>query len=364
MKASINVRHIIIPCSSSARAHLIPDIIRCYSSGGRTIIFTETKDSASQLAGLLPGARALHGDIQQAQREVTLSGFRSGKFMTLVATNVAARGLDINDIQLIIQCEPPRDVEAYIHRSGRTGRAGNTGVAVMLYDPRRANISKIERESGVKFEHISAPQPADVAKAAGSFAAETISQVSDSVIPIFKSAAEELLNTSGLSPVELLAKALARTAGYSEITSRSLLTSMENHVTVLLEAGRPIYALSFVYGVLRRFLPEEKVELVKGIALTADGKGAVFDVPAEDLDTFLAGQENAAGVSLEVVKALPLLQERDQTRGGRFGSGGRGGFVDRRGGGGFSGGRGGGGGRFSGGRGGRNDRGGRNMSRW
>ncbi|KAG6716767.1 hypothetical protein I3842_04G064400 [Carya illinoinensis] len=158
MKASTNVRHIVLPCSSSARSQLIPDIIRCYSSGGRTIIFTETKDSASSLAGLLPGARALHGDIQQAQREVTLAGFRSGKFMTLVATNVAARGLDINDVQLIIQCEPPRDVEAYIHRSGRTGRAGNTGVAVMLYDPRKSNISKIERESGVKFEHISAPQ--------------------------------------------------------------------------------------------------------------------------------------------------------------------------------------------------------------
>ncbi|PSS33128.1 DEAD-box ATP-dependent RNA helicase [Actinidia chinensis var. chinensis] len=363
MKASTNVRHIIIPCSSSARAQLIPDVIRCYSSGGRTIIFTETKDSASVLSGILPGARALHGDIQQAQREVTLSGFRSGKFMTLVATNVAARGLDINDVQLIIQCEPPRDVEAYIHRSGRTGRAGNTGVAVMLYDPRRSNISRIERESGVKFEHIAAPQPADIAEAAGSEAAETITQVSDSVIPIFKSAAEELLNASGLSPVELLAKALAKTAGYTEIKSRSLLSSMENHVTVLLESGRPMYTLSFVYGVLRRFLPEEKVESVKGIGLTADGKGAVFDVPAEDLDMFLAGQENAAGVSLDVVKELPRLQERDQSRGGRFGRGGRGGFADR---------RSGGGGRFSGGRGGFSDRrkdrfskgGSRNNSKW
>ncbi|CAK9161036.1 unnamed protein product [Ilex paraguariensis] len=354
MKASTNVRHIVLPCSASARSQLIPDIIRCYSSGGRTIIFTETKDSASGLAGLLPGARALHGDIQQAQREVTLVGFRSGKFLTLVATNVAARGLDINDVQLIIQCEPPRDVEAYIHRSGRTGRAGNTGIAVMLYDPRKSNFSRIERESGVKFEYISAPQPADIAKAAGIEAAETITQISDSVIPSFKAAAEELLNTSGLSPVELLAKALAKAAGYSEITSRSLLNSMENYVTVLLEAGGSIYTPSFAYGVLRRFLPEEKVESIMGLALTADGKGAVFDVPAEDLDTFLAGQENAAGVSLEVVKSLPQLQERDQSRGGRFGNGGRGGFADR---------RGGRGGRFSGGRGGFSDRGNQRFSK-
>ncbi|MGV7428931.1 hypothetical protein PJI19_29715, partial [Mycobacterium kansasii] len=75
------------------------------------------------------------------------------------------------------------------------------------------------------FEHIAAPQPADIAKAAGLEAVETITEVSDSVIPIFKSAAEELLNTSGLSPVELLAKALAKTTGYTEIKSRSLLTS-------------------------------------------------------------------------------------------------------------------------------------------
>ncbi|GMY17428.1 DEAD-box ATP-dependent RNA helicase 7-like [Fagus crenata] len=332
MKASINVRHIVLPCSFSARAQLIPDIIRCYSSGGRTIIFTETKDSASQLAGLLPGARALHGDIQQAQREVTLAGFRSGKFMTLVATNVAARGLDINDVQLIIQCEPPRDVEDYIHRSGRTGRAGNTGVAVMLYDPRKSNISKIQRESGVTFEHISAPQPADIAKAAGEKAAEMITQVSDSVIPAFESAAEELLNNSGLSAVALLSKALAKAAGYTEIKKRSILTSMENYVTVHLESGSPIYTPTFAFRLLRDFVPEEKVEGIQGLALTADGKGAVFDVPAGDLDTFLAGQGKGGNVSLEVLKALPQLQEREQQRGGRFGSGGRGGFGDRSGG--------------------------------
>ncbi|GMH18422.1 hypothetical protein Nepgr_020263 [Nepenthes gracilis] len=349
MKASTNVRHIVIPCSSLARVQLIPDIIRCYSSGGRTIIFTETKDSASEFAGLLPGARALHGDIQQSQREVTLSGFRSGKFMTLVATNVAARGLDINDVQLIIQCEPPRDVEAYIHRSGRTGRAGNKGVAVMLFDPRRSNVSKIERESGVKFEHLSAPQPADVAKTAGVEAAETIAQISDSVIPAFKPAAEEMLKNSGLSALELLAKALAKAAGYTDIKKRSLLSCMENYVTVLLEAGRPIYTPSFAYNVLRRFLPEEKVEAVKGLTLTADGKGAVFDVAANDLASYLAGQENAADVSIEVLEELPSLQERDPSRGGRFGGGGsRGGFYGR-------GGSSGSGSRFSGGCGGRTD---------
>jgi ATP-dependent RNA helicase DDX21 len=357
MKASTSVKHFVLPCSVSARPQVIPDVIRCYSSGGRTIVFAETKESTSQLAESLPGARPLHGDIQQSQREITLAGFRSGKFMTLVATNVAARGLDINDVQLIIQCEPPRDVEDYIHRSGRTGRAGNTGVAVMLYDPRRSNVARIERESGVKFEHISAPQPMDIAKASGAQAAEAVIHVSDSVIPAFKAAAEELLSTSGLSATDLLAKALAKAVGYTDIKSRSLLSSMDNHVTVLLEAGNPIYSLSFVFGVLKRFLPEDKLASVKGMQLTADGTGAVFDVQSEDLDAFLTGQENAGGVSIEVVKTLPRLQEAAQSN-GRFSGGGRGGYSGRGGGGRFSG-RGGGrggsrfgsGGGFGGGRG-------------
>ncbi|KAF2562640.1 hypothetical protein F2Q70_00018872 [Brassica cretica] len=242
MKASNSVRHIALPCSKQAMSRLIPDIISLYSSGGSTIIFTETKDQASELSGLLPGARALHGDIQQSQREITLAGFRKGKFSTLVATNVAARGLDINDVQLIIQCEPPRDVEDYIHRSGRTGRAGNTGVAVMLYDSRKSGVSRIEKQAGIKFEHVSAPQPNDIAKAIGMEAAEKITQVCDTVVPAFMAAAKELLESSGVSAEVLLAKALAKTAGFTEIKKRSLLTSMENHVTLHLEAGRPIYS--------------------------------------------------------------------------------------------------------------------------
>ncbi|MQM12534.1 hypothetical protein Taro_045452, partial [Colocasia esculenta] len=345
LKASANVRHLALPCNRAARNQLIPDIIRCYSRGGRTIIFTETKESASELSGLLPGARALHGDIVQAQREVIIAGFRSGSFLVLVATNVAARGLDINDVQLIIQCEPPRDVEAYIHRSGRTGRAGNTGVAVLLFEPRYSgSISRLERETGVKFERISPPQPADVAESIGSEAAVSISNVSDSVVPVFRAQAEELLSSSGLSAVDLLAKALARAAGYTDIKKRSLLSSNEDYVTLLLRTGRSIYSPSFAYSALRRFMPDEKMVGVRDLSLTADGMAAIFDVPADDVSLFMEGQENASGVNIEVAKELPPLQDREKSRGGY---GGRGRFG---GGGGFSNGRGG-NAKFSGGKG-------------
>ncbi|KAL0746919.1 hypothetical protein Bca101_028921 [Brassica carinata] len=345
MKASNSVRHIALPCNKQAMSRLIPDIISLYSSGGSTIIFTETKDQASELSGLLPGARALHGDIQQSQREITLAGFRKGKFSTLVATNVAARGLDINDVQLIIQCEPPRDVEDYIHRSGRTGRAGNTGVAVMLYDSRKSGVSRIEKQAGIKFEHVSAPQPNDIARAVGMEAAEKITQVCDSVVPAFMAAAKELLESSGVSAEVLLAKALAKTAGFTEIKKRSLLTSMENHVTLLFEAGKPIYTPSFVIGSLKRILPEDKANSIEGLTLTADGQGAVFDVAQSDVDQFISAAQKTASVSLEVVKELPKLQEREPMARGRFGRQGGQGFNHRGRGGRFGrGGRGGGGG--------------------
>ena len=112
----------------------------------------------------------------------------------------------------LLQCEPPRDVEDYIHRSGRTGRAGNTGVAVTLYDSRKSGVSRIEKQAGIKFEHVSAPQPNDIAKAVGMEAAEKITQVCDTVVPAFLAAAKELLESSGVSAEVLLAKALAKTA--------------------------------------------------------------------------------------------------------------------------------------------------------
>uniref|UniRef100_A0A0D6QTU2 RNA helicase n=1 Tax=Araucaria cunninghamii TaxID=56994 RepID=A0A0D6QTU2_ARACU len=328
MKASRSVRHIVLPCFYKARAKVIPDVIRCYSSGGQTIVFTETKNDASELAGTLSGqARALHGDIQQSQREVTLSGFRSGKFSILVATDVAARGLDINDVQLIIQCEPPRDVETYIHRSGRTGRAGNTGVSVMLYDRKKQYmISQIEMKAGVKFERASAPQPADVARAAGQTAAESIMSVTDSVLPVFRQSAEQLLKNGGVTPVDIIAKALAKIAGYTEVKKRSLLSSQEDTVTLMLRVGKVMYTPSYAFTVLKRIIPEEKISGISGMSLTADGTGAVFDVPSQDADLYLAGQENAEGVDIEVPNSLPELQVRnDQPRGNGYSRGGRGG---------------------------------------
>lgn len=96
--------------------------------------------------------QALHGDMSQNIREKILLDFRKGTLQVLVATDVAARGLDIPDVQLVLQAEPPRDIDSYVHRSGRTGRAGKSGTSIVLYEDSKSGelIEKIERHIGLK----------------------------------------------------------------------------------------------------------------------------------------------------------------------------------------------------------------------
>ena len=109
---------------------------RIAASANRTILFTRTKRNADQLAhGLRKEgikAAAIHGDLPQRVREQSLTGFGDGSVSALVATDVAARGLDIDDVEIVVHFDPPEDHKAYLHRSGRTARAGEAGLAVTL----------------------------------------------------------------------------------------------------------------------------------------------------------------------------------------------------------------------------------------
>ncbi|KAH8952097.1 hypothetical protein BDL97_09G067000 [Sphagnum fallax] len=346
MKASANVKHLLLPGHYTMRTQLVADVISCYGSGGRCIVFTETKNDATELAGALKlgTARALHGDIPQNQREVTLAAFRSAKFHTLVATDVAARGLDINDVQVVIQCEPPRDAETYIHRSGRTGRAGNTGISVMLYDRKKEYmIPQIERKAGFKFERIAPPQPADIAKASAETATGGVLEVADSVVPLFRPAAQELVKTTGLPVIDLLAKALAKISGQTEIKRRSLLSSHDDATTLILKSGTSMYSPGSAFNYLREFLSEEVINEVRRMTLTVDSMSAVFDVPSR-LEKQFTAEHDGGRFTIEVAETLPQLQvkvdrggeDRRSSFGGR-GAGG-GGYGNRNSSGGYGGG--------------------------
>jgi superfamily II DNA/RNA helicase len=118
---------------------------------GLTMVFCRTKRTADQVAEALTtrgfAAAAVHGDLGQAQRERALRAFRHGKVDVLVATDVAARGIDVEDVTHVVNYECPEDDKAYLHRIGRTGRAGRTGVAVTFVDWRDLQRWKIINES-------------------------------------------------------------------------------------------------------------------------------------------------------------------------------------------------------------------------
>ncbi|KAI4341899.1 hypothetical protein MLD38_026570 [Melastoma candidum] len=141
-----------------SKAAIIGPLITEHAKGGKCIVFTQTKRDADRLAYAMAKSyrcEALHGDISQAQRERTLSGFREGHFNILVATDVAARGLDIPNVDLVIHYELPNSPEIFVHRSGRTGRAGKKGSAVLIYTQDQSKaVRLIERETGCRFTEL------------------------------------------------------------------------------------------------------------------------------------------------------------------------------------------------------------------
>ena len=128
-------------------------------SAGRTLVFVGTKRAADRVAERLEKegvrASAIHGDRRQSDRERTLANFASGKLPVLVATNVAARGLHIEDIDIVIHYDPPSDYKSSIHRSGRTARAGVEGLVVTLVEwDQVPEVQRLQRASGLHQEIV------------------------------------------------------------------------------------------------------------------------------------------------------------------------------------------------------------------
>ena len=154
------VSHALYPVSQSQKTALVTTLLQQLNSD-RVLIFTRTKYRARNLAHKLEieGFRtsALQGNMSQRQRQGALDGFRKGKFDILVATDIAARGIDVSDISHVINFDMPDTVDAYIHRIGRTGRAQATGKAFTFCIPEDGGmIHNIEKVLGAKIkrEHL------------------------------------------------------------------------------------------------------------------------------------------------------------------------------------------------------------------
>lgn len=136
-KTKASIRQVVYRAHHLDKDEMIGRILRA-TGRGRTVIFTKTKRDAARVAEELVNrgfaAAPLHGDLNQVAREQALKAFRTGKVDILVATDVAARGIDVEDVTHVINHRVPEDEKTYLHRTGRTGRAGNEGTAITLVD--------------------------------------------------------------------------------------------------------------------------------------------------------------------------------------------------------------------------------------
>jgi len=144
------IEHHFVSVTADTKLETLVEHIR---ASGSTLVFVRTKRGADRLVQrLVPRgvkAVAMHGDMSQNARERALARFESGKVSTLVATDVAARGLDLDDVTHVINFDPPEEDKGYVHRTGRTGRAGRSGTAITLVLPeQQAETSRVARRLG------------------------------------------------------------------------------------------------------------------------------------------------------------------------------------------------------------------------
>jgi superfamily II DNA/RNA helicase len=138
-----------------AREHRVPVLVDLATAPGRTVVFARTKHGAKALARQLNKAGApaveLHGNLSQGARTRNLEAFHSGRATTLVATDIAARGIHVDDVALVVHADPPAEHKAYLHRSGRTARAGAAGTVVtLMLDDQVKDVRALTRAAGIK----------------------------------------------------------------------------------------------------------------------------------------------------------------------------------------------------------------------
>jgi superfamily II DNA/RNA helicase len=146
------MEHHVLHVSSKDRLSILVDLT---SAPGKTMVFTRTKHRAKQLAKQLneSGVPAveMHGNLSQGARVKNLAAFSEGRAVALVATDIAARGIHVDDVALVIHADPPTEHKAYLHRSGRTARAGNEGtVATLATESERREVATLTRKAGIK----------------------------------------------------------------------------------------------------------------------------------------------------------------------------------------------------------------------
>ncbi|STY28378.1 ATP-dependent RNA helicase deaD (cold-shock DEAD-box protein A) [Legionella wadsworthii] len=175
------------------------------------IVFVRTKSSTEEVAEVLQQeglrAMAIHGDITQALRERIIAQFRQGAIDILVATDVAARGLDVERVTHVINYDLPHDNETYVHRIGRTGRAGRSGVAILFVTPKESRlITSVERHTRQRITKVSIPNDHMIQVARQQrFMANITERLEHENLPSYKRIIEEYIKENDVSAVDVAA---------------------------------------------------------------------------------------------------------------------------------------------------------------
>jgi ATP-dependent RNA helicase DeaD len=167
------IEHLLIEVKENEKLSLLKDVT-VVENADSCLIFCRTKENVDTVFAELEKANysceRLHGGLEQEDRFAVMDGFKRGNFRYLVATDVAARGIDIDNVTLVINYDVPMEKESYVHRTGRTGRAGNKGKAITFATPFEGKFVKaIERYIGFEIPTMEAPSPQEVAKGKAAF---------------------------------------------------------------------------------------------------------------------------------------------------------------------------------------------------
>lgn len=178
-EANVDITHEIVVTPRGQREDGLVNIVLA-ATGEQVLIFARTREGAGNIARLLAqlgfGAAALTGEMEQAERTRTLAAFRSGVVSILVATDVAARGIDVPDVTRVIHADPPNNSEVYVHRSGRTGRAGRKGTSTLLITPdERESVYRLLRRVRIDAQEVPAPSGESILERADARLVEELS---------------------------------------------------------------------------------------------------------------------------------------------------------------------------------------------
>eukprot|EP00826_Nyctotherus_ovalis_P016383 TRINITY_DN14739_c0_g1_i3.p1 TRINITY_DN14739_c0_g1~~TRINITY_DN14739_c0_g1_i3.p1 ORF type:complete len:341 (-),score=114.99 TRINITY_DN14739_c0_g1_i3:89-1111(-) len=154
------VNHFVFNVAKDKRPEMLSQLFEKYvgDSSKKVIVFANTKIGIKELfdKSKIKGSQMLYGDMKQYDRLTVFNDFRKGRINVLFATDVAARGLDIPNVDLVIQLEPPQDPDLYIHRAGRTARAGKLGMVISVWNNLREKntLGQIEKSAGITFREL------------------------------------------------------------------------------------------------------------------------------------------------------------------------------------------------------------------